>query len=264
MGNEIDVSALRASNVKFSNGALKGMSKDTSVQWDGNAVGSRKPVYLANLEDNKDGYSACELLLWEKQPNGSKVNKVNDYEFDFTKLSNANIHINNDSKVNNIYLFGCAGTRVEARNNKLDRINIFNTKDSKSSYVEVHMNKGDELNDYTRNVEIEAKGNTGYLQIGDKGYSITTDVGVAERTKRETHNDNGKVTTSYYAKDGKELNERYALSKVRKTSDGYSIRTYQDGTKSIVDKNGKALPAGTKVRILKTKDGKETVQIVKK
>jgi hypothetical protein len=262
MGNEIDNNALRASNVKFSNGALKGMSKDTSVQWDENGVGARKPVYFANLEDN--GYSGCGLILWEKQPNGSQVNKVSDYEFDFTKLSDANISIGSESKVNNIYLFGCDNTRVEAQNNKLDRISIFNTKDSKSSYVNVRMNKGDELLDHTRNVEITANENTDYLQLGDKGYSISTKVGVAERTKEETHNDNGKVTTRYYAKDGKELNERYALSKDRKTSDGYTIRTYNDGKKSIFDKEGKALPSGTKVKILKGKDGKETVQVMQK
>jgi hypothetical protein len=261
MGNEIDASALRASNVRFSNGALKSMEQGSYIEYDEKGVGVRKPSYDAALENDEYGYPEFEVIFNEKQPNGSKVNKVTDYEFDFTKLSRARISF---KKTRNINLFGCREVRVLAQNGKSDAISIFDTKDSKSSFVSVYMDKGDELNDYTRNVEIKAKENMHYFQWHDKGYSIITNAGVAERNKVEDHDDNGKVTTRYYAKDGKELNERYALSTQRKTSDGYTITTFQNGKKSIVDKNGKALPGGTKIRILKGKDGKETVQIVKK
>jgi hypothetical protein len=264
MGNEIDANALRASNVKFSNGILKTMEQGAYIEYDEKGVGVRKPNYIASFIDDTKYKYPFVVEFKGKQPNGAKVDNNNsDSSYDFTKLSHAFIQCGDASK-KNIVLFGCQNVTTDAENGKLDQISIFHAKDSKSSDVDVYMDKGDKLFDATRNVEFEAKGNAGYHQTGNKGYSIVTEVGVAGRIKSERHDDNGKVTTRYYAKDGKKLNERYALSTQRKTSDGYTITTFQNGKKSIVDKNGKALPVGTKIRILKGKDGKETVQIVKK
>jgi hypothetical protein len=264
MGNTIDANALRASNVKFSNGALKGMKKKDVFEEGEHVVVVRKG-YIATLEKDKDGSSVYDLILWQKQPNGADVNKISDYKYDFTKLSRASIVFDSDGqKARDVNLFGCRGVEVLAQNGKSDDIAISDTKDSKSSSVLVYMDKGDNLNDHTRNVEIKANGNTGYRQIGNKGYIIVTDVGVAERRKCEIHDDNGKVTTKYFAKDGTRLKESYALSTQRKTSDGYTITTFPNGKKAILDKNGKALPVGTKFKVVKDTNGKETVKIIKK
>jgi hypothetical protein len=242
------------------------MEQGSNIKYDEKGVGVRKPYYKASFENNEEyETSIFSLSLLYKQPNGAKVDKIDDYEYDFTKLSNAQIDISSKAKVNDLNLFGCTNTVVFADNDKAERIEIFNTKDSKSEDIMVFMNKGDKLFDATRNVKFTANEETIYSYRKDKGYMIDTELGVAGRRKIEHHDENGKVTTKYYSKDYEtELKEDYALSKQRKTSDGYVINTWKNGKISIFDKDGKALPAGTKVKILKTKSGQETVQVMQK
>jgi hypothetical protein len=242
-------------NVKFTNGALGFMKQDSFV-YNNDGVGERTTTYDADLKD----LTTHVYYFQGQNQNGAKIDKFRDKEYDFINFE-GNIELRAESKVDCLNLFGCDAS-VFAQNGKKDEINIYNSEDHKS-FVFVDMDEGDVLYDAPNGVRVQAEGNVTYHQMAGSP-KLETKLGVAGRTKVETLGKDGEVkSTKYYALDGTELKEDYALSKQRKTSDGYVINKFPNGKTSILTPEGEALPAGTKIIILKNIVGEETVQILK-
>jgi hypothetical protein len=229
--NKPDQKLVQECGVQFGEGLLKRL-ESSSTYTTVNGELKRETKYRATL-------TGGTTISFAKQQKGAKVVKSGEHEYDFEKLNDsAIIGAREEATIYN--LMGCKFTYVDVQDNKptdkscYDKVRIGDYEDGTKS--EGNFVVTDEC-DSVEKGEGHISGKEGMI-VSEHDDGLGTYNTLNSRTIKVL-NDGTKKT---YSHDGKLLKDSYVNAKERKLSDGYSIKTSQDGTeKWYYDPSGKPI-----------------------
>lgn len=192
--------------------------------------------------------NGTKVELEKQNQKGAKIVKTDDAEYDFEKISNAQITPPLEYKeekdgviigYSNYNLMGCQNTFVDARNGNSENISIGNHQDgTPSKYNTVELDEKDHIWPLSANIDSNSpKAKARYEEHNQNNGELLIDDKYGRKVR--ITNDNKK---EYIAHDGVKLKESYVSATEKKFKDGYSVRTSPDGKeKWYFDPKGKPI-----------------------